>query len=512
MGVPLLLSARSLSQHDRKQGPLLRHAQGGDALRTPHHPRPGKRLALSRVEGAEQRAPSRQPRCTASCPARHARRPAGPEGGQLRPAPAPGGPGRAPVSSPAQHARQGVGRGPRVDLPPPRGRGPTSWMQPRTTARARKAPARPRGRARHSSLRPKVVPPYSCRRGPSAHTTAGRGRSAPGATEGSPSDGPGSQARASPCPRKTRQTGQTDRQPAAEAVPLSLSAQALSHTRPRPGPTPPPSAREGARGRWGEARANPWPAALGPRGRGGRRGREKPKPSPGQPRKTWLNGLAGQAARPPTPLARSGQAAARGKGPRGDARPPPPPHSRPRAALGSGGPRSHPRPLRHPRTPAPDRLSLQLAAQARSQHDQRQGLPSARRRHGGKDRAGDARPPPPPHSRPRAALGSGGPRSPPARSATREHPHPTASPYSWRRRPAANTTSDRAFHPRYVSRMQTVRYGTPDVVCSVSRKLVSKGRPPFKLRGGGPPPPLGGSGLAGRRLGLDPLRPSETAA
>ena len=36
------------------------------------------------------------------------------------------------------------------------------------------------------------------------------------------------------------------------------------------------------------------------------------------------------------------------------------------AALGSGGPRSHPRPLRHPRTPAPDRLSLQLAAQARS--------------------------------------------------------------------------------------------------------------------------------------------------
>ncbi|ROT63984.1 hypothetical protein C7M84_018118 [Penaeus vannamei] len=48
---------------------------------------------------------------------------------------------------------------------------------------------------------------------------------------------------------------------------------------------------------------------------------------------------------------------------------------------------------------------------------------------------------------------------------------------------------------RYVSRMQTVRYGTPDVVCSVSRKLVSKGRPP-QLRGGGPPPPLGGSGLA----------------
>ncbi|ROT63969.1 hypothetical protein C7M84_018103 [Penaeus vannamei] len=354
MGVPLLLSARSLSQHDRKQGPLLRHAQGGDALRTPHHPRP------ARSAGGGERA------------ARRLAAAAGARPNQLDATP---------------HHR------------------------PR-----RKAPARPRGRARHSSLRPKVVPPYSCRRGPSAHTTAGRGRSAPGATEGSPSDGPGSQARASPCPRKTRQTGQTDRQPAAEAVPLSLSAQALSHTRPRPGPRrrPRPERAPGADGGKPEP-TPPGPAALGPRGRGGRRGREKPKPSPGQPRKTWLNGLAGQAARPPTPLARSGQARRRhgGKDRAGDARPPPPPpHSRPRAALGSGGPRSHPRPLRHPRTPAPDRLSLQLAAQARSQHDQRQGLPS--------DRAGDARPPPPPpHSRPRAALGSGGPRS---------HPRPLRHP------------------------------------------------------------------------------------
>ncbi|ROT63983.1 hypothetical protein C7M84_018117 [Penaeus vannamei] len=147
--------------------------------------------------------------------------------------------------------------------------------------------------------------------------------------------------------------------------------------------------------------------------RGGRRGREKPKPSPGQPRKTWLNGLAGQAARPPTPLARSGQARHGGKDRAGDARRRRPPHSWPRAALGSGGPRSHPRPLRHPRTPAPDRLSLQLAAQARSQHDQRQAfhpsgrsgslagargdrpparqprsLAQARRRHGGKDERG----------------------------------------------------------------------------------------------------------------------------
>ncbi|XP_063603845.1 basic proline-rich protein-like [Penaeus indicus] len=69
-----------------------------------------------------------------------------------------------------------------------------------------------------------------------------------------------------------------------------------------------------------------------------------------------------------------------------------------------------------------------------------------------------------------------------------------------------NSRKSPARRPRkmpWKPRMQTVRYGTPDVVCSVSRKLVSKGRPPFKLRGGGPPPP-GGSGLAGRRLDLPP--------
>lgn len=107
MGVPLLLWAWSLSQHDRKQGPLLRHAQGEDALRTPHHPCPGKRLTFSRVEGREQRAPSRQPRCTASCP----RPPAGPEGGLLGPALDPRGTRARLDRVPAQPSTLGRGWG-----------------------------------------------------------------------------------------------------------------------------------------------------------------------------------------------------------------------------------------------------------------------------------------------------------------------------------------------------------------------------------------------------------------
>ncbi|ROT63972.1 hypothetical protein C7M84_018106 [Penaeus vannamei] len=431
MGVPLLLSARSLSQHDRKQGPLLRHAQGGDALRTPHHPRPGKRLALSRVEGAEQRAPSRQPRCTASCPARHARRPAGPEGGQLRPAPAPGGPGRARLAAFQPSPARSAGGGERA----------ARRLAAAAGARPNQLDATPHHRPRKEGPRP--APRASSPQQPSAEGGSplqlsaralsphdrGQGPLGPGATEGSPSDGPGSQARASPCPRKTRQTGQTDRQPG--------------------------------------------PAALGPRGRGGRRGREKPKPSPGQPRKTWLNGLAGQAARPPTPLARSGQAAARGKGPSG---------RRAAAAaatqLAKGGAR-----LRRPALPPPPapppantrtRPPLPTVGGAGPQPTRPATGPSIRPAGAGAWRAlgGTARPPANParslrpgggtgerteretrgRRRRRHTAGQGRRSAPAARAPTparsaREHPHPTASPYSWRRRPAANTTSDRAFHP-----------------------------------------------------------------
>ncbi|ROT63954.1 hypothetical protein C7M84_018143 [Penaeus vannamei] len=81
------LSARALSQHDRKQGPLLRHAQGEDALRTPHHPRPGKRLTFSR-------------------------------GGLLGPAPDPRGTrARLAAFQPSPARSAGGGRGPRVDHP-----------------------------------------------------------------------------------------------------------------------------------------------------------------------------------------------------------------------------------------------------------------------------------------------------------------------------------------------------------------------------------------------------------
>ncbi|XP_069982176.1 collagen alpha-1(I) chain-like [Penaeus vannamei] len=228
---------------------------------------------------------------------------------------------------------------------------------------------------------------------------------------------------------------------------------------PRPNPTPPPSAREGARGRWGEARANPCSKedeagrpgqarARRPRperARGGRRGREKPKPSPGQPRKTWLNGLAGQAARP---LARSGQAAARGKGPCGR-----------RAAAATqqakGGAR-----LRRPSLPAP---------------------PGSPLRH---------------------------PRT----------PHPTASPYSWRRRPAGNTTRDRAFHPSGRSGSLAGAWGgppaRPPTPLTRSGQAAARGKGPiirftgwnsFDASASYPEGNFGGNQLLDSWIGLSPL-------
>ncbi|XP_069996768.1 collagen, type I, alpha 1a-like [Penaeus vannamei] len=120
------------------------------------------------------------------------------------------------------------------------------------------------------------------------------------------------QPRQSPCRCRRRPSATHDR---AQGPPLPVrpgQRPVGGAAGPLSNPTPPPSAREGARGRWGEAPANPCSKedeagrpgqarARRPRperARGVRRGREKPKPSPGQPRKTWLNGLAGQAARP----------------------------------------------------------------------------------------------------------------------------------------------------------------------------------------------------------------------
>ena len=119
--------------------------------------------------------------------ARHARRPAGPEGGQLRPAPAPGGPGtRARLAAFQPSPARSAGGGERA----------ARW-------RARAAGmSRPRLAAAAARRHPNEGgPPCSCRRGPTQPTRPrGRGRSAPGAREGSPSDGPGSQASPKACP------------------------------------------------------------------------------------------------------------------------------------------------------------------------------------------------------------------------------------------------------------------------------------------------------------------------
>jgi hypothetical protein len=84
-----------------------------------------------------------------------------------------------------------------------------------------------------------------------------------------------------------------------------LSAQALSHTRPRPGPTPPPSAREGARGRWGEARANP----CSKEDEAGRQaGRQAGRPSQGPPPSAREGvGAEGAGKSPSRPLASQGR-------------------------------------------------------------------------------------------------------------------------------------------------------------------------------------------------------------
>ncbi|ROT63944.1 hypothetical protein C7M84_018133 [Penaeus vannamei] len=107
-------------QHDRKQGPLLRHAQGEDALRTPHHPRPGKRLTFSR-------------------------------GGLLRPAPDPRGTrARLAAFQPSPARSQGGAGGRRAQAARPEGEaqpagGPrTARPQPHTTAP--RALPRPTGR------------------------------------------------------------------------------------------------------------------------------------------------------------------------------------------------------------------------------------------------------------------------------------------------------------------------------------------------------------------------------
>ncbi|ROT63947.1 hypothetical protein C7M84_018136 [Penaeus vannamei] len=154
------LSARALSQHDRKQGPLLRHAQGEDALRTPHHPRPGG------------------PPC--SC-RRGPTQPTRPRGrGRSAPGAREGSPSDGPGSQASPKACPAFGDGSR------RGRG---FL---TAAGARPLPPPPPAREgaggrRAQAARPGGGPPYSCRRGPSANTTANRAPSCATPRERTPS-------------------------------------------------------------------------------------------------------------------------------------------------------------------------------------------------------------------------------------------------------------------------------------------------------------------------------------
>ncbi|ROT81696.1 hypothetical protein C7M84_025147 [Penaeus vannamei] len=191
--------------------------QGEDALRTPHQPRPGKRLTFSRVEGGEQRAPNRQPRCTASCP---------PATLALRPAPAPRGTrARLAAFQPSPARSAGVGRGPR-------------WGQGSGDRRGHSA-ARPGGQGRQPLRRPGSQDPQSLPRF--------RGREPE--RQGLPRGG-GGHARAAAGSASARESAGGRRAQAARsgARPNQQAAPAPPAQGPRPAPTasspPPPAAAE----------------------------------------------------------------------------------------------------------------------------------------------------------------------------------------------------------------------------------------------------------------------------
>ncbi|ROT72418.1 hypothetical protein C7M84_009183 [Penaeus vannamei] len=260
-------------------------------------------------------------------------------------------------------------------------------------------------------------------------------------------------ARASPCPRKTRQTGQTDRQvqpPACRSRPeRARGTKGKGERKPKPpnrgmggpctrpqprqspcrcrrrpsathdraqgpplpvrpgqrpvggaagplsNPTPPPSAREGARGRWGEAPANP-------SGRGSASSRRRgPRPPPPPPSALRLETVAGgRRAQGAPPGARPN--------PAGYSPPPPackPPKGGPPYSFGGGpsGPpqpragRSAPGPRKAapPTAPGQAKATLQRPAPLSGRDAGEAGFPRA----AGTTRR--ARPPPPPALGPR---------------------------------------------------------------------------------------------------------------
>ncbi|XP_069997456.1 basic salivary proline-rich protein 1-like [Penaeus vannamei] len=258
-------------------------------------------------------------------------------------------------------------RGPRPPKPPPAppsarksagGRGAQAEGGPRT-ARARPPPGPDGELAARPPAAAEGGPPYSSRHGPSAHTTAGRGRSAPGAREGSPSDGSGSQDFPKACPAfgdgSRRGRGFLAAAGATPAQAAACSALGPKERRGQGSPSCPLGGRGPTRGRPSHRPRKPERQGL-PRGGGGH---ARPRPERAQG--------AGEP-KPPARGTRPNQKAAlappaQGPRPAPTASSPPvrlqPPKVVPPIVVGTGPQPTRPRALSH--------------------HDRAQGPPSAAR-------------------------------------------------------------------------------------------------------------------------------------
>ncbi|ROT63858.1 hypothetical protein C7M84_018239 [Penaeus vannamei] len=435
------LSARSLSQHDRKQGPLLRHAQGEDALRTPHHPRPGRPAPAGSGPEGDPRPPRRVPAQPSTLGRGWG------EGARWRAR-------AAGMSRPRLAAAAARDTQMKVDHPVVVGAGRLS-PHDRGAGAGQESPSRPPGvvgagpqptRPRAGAARPrgpgKAAPPTApAARPPSQSLPRFRGREPE--RQGLPHGGGDTPAPAASAlgPRGRRGRRAQTARPEGEAQPAG--GPRTARARPPPGPDGEldaglAAARPQPRQSPVVVGAGPQPHTTAPRAR--------PRPS-GRPGQRPVGGAAGHAriprrrprperapgadgGSPSQPLRRHGERTeweTRGRRTK-----------QAKAALGSGGPRLQPRPAaapppREPRTQPP----LPIVGGAGPQATRPETGPSIRpagagawralggdrppanplARSGqaaarGKDRVGDARPPP--HSRPRAALGSVGGAGPQA--------------------------------------------------------------------------------------------------
>ncbi|ROT63856.1 hypothetical protein C7M84_018237 [Penaeus vannamei] len=464
------LSARSLSQHDRKQGPSCATPGRG---RPPHAP-PHAPVDHPVVVGAGRLSPHDR--------GAGAARPRGP--GKAAPPTAPAArtpPKPAPLSGTgageagASSRRRGPRRARRRLRPrPERAQGAESPSRPLggeaqpaggpRTARAR-PPTGPDGEL---AARPPAAaeggPPYSCRHGPSAHTTAGRGRSAPG---------PGKAA-----PPTARQPGPPKACPAfGDGSRRGRGFLAAAGATPGAPPPPPPAERaQGARpNQQGPrtARARPRPVPTASSTRGSPPARPQPKVAPPIVVAQALSHH--DRAQGPPSAARQGKTAPSGGDP---GRAAPVPYAAAHGPRGRRGPKGE-----SPASPCPrktrqtDRQPRQSPCRCRRRPSATTTAPRARPcPSGGKApsgvRQGHARIP---RHRPRPERAPGADGANPGGAAATAAPRPTISSHpprlnglagqaaapparsgqaaargertDWRRRPATNTTRDRAFHP-----------------------------------------------------------------